>query len=536
MPETGEITGKVIDRSAVGTQTMAATAFPAASEAAVEILKAGGNAVDAAVAAAWALSVCEPSGSGLGGQTTLLISTPDGKTTVLDGHSYAPEAVSLRTVSPRQQRWGYRASTIPSTPATLGAALDRFGSLPLQQVLAPAIRLAEEGFPVTNLMRLHIRWCKSTLENCPFVARIFLPRGRPPARGKTLRQAKLARTLKKLAERGAEDFYRGGIARAIVRDMRRNGGLLTADDLASFDMPVEMQPLSASYRGHRVITVPPPGGGLQLLLGLKILEYLDFHENIGHPDAHETMALTINALFRERERLPLYPDLMTPSQLAWLLSDDRAAEVAASLRAKYNFEPMMDEEEPGETTHLSVVDSNGMAVALTQSIQSLFGAKFANEKLGFFYNNYLCTCPRFQHPYQLKSRAMPQSNVAPTMVFPGVGEAEENTPELILGAAGSRRITSSILQVISNFLDGGMSLQQAVDAPRVHALLSGKVLLEGRLHEESLKEQLAQYFDRIQIKADRSHAMGAVQAVARDDDGNWIGVADPRREGRALGY
>lgn len=516
---------------------MVATAFPVATGAANEILKAGGNAVDAAVAAAWALSVCEPSGSGLGGQTTMLISTPDGKTVVLDGHSHAPASVSLRTVSERQQRWGYRAGTIPSTPATLGAALEHYGRLPLQKVLEPAIRLAEEGFPVTKLLRLHIRWCRSTLENCPFVARVFLPKGRPPAMGSTLRQAKLAKTLRKLTENGVDDFYRGAIARSIARDMRRNGGLLTGDDLAGCHLPIERQVLTTSYRGRRVVTVPPPGGGMQLLLGLKVLENLDGVDNASdNPDWYEAMTLTINTIFRERERLPLIPDLITPSLHRWLLSDERAAEVAASIRSEHNLMPLMVEEEPGETTHLSVVDSDGMAVALSQSIQSLFGAKVAHEKLGFFYNNYLCTCPRYHHPYQLKSRAMPQSNVAPTLVFPDGSEPDSKIPVLILGAAGSRRITSSILQVISNVIDRGMSLPDAVDAPRVHAVLTGKALVERRIASKELLEHLLKYFERIQIKASRSHAMGAVQAIARDGNGKWIGAADRRREGTAGGY
>jgi gamma-glutamyltranspeptidase/glutathione hydrolase len=516
---------------------MASTAFPAATEAAVEILQAGGNAVDAAVAAAWALSVCEPSGSGLGGQTTMLVSPPKGKIIALDGHSYAPAAVSLRTVGPKQQRRGFRACTIPSTPATLGAASARYGKLPLNTLIEPAIRLAEEGFPATKLLRRHIRWCRTALEKDAYAARRFLPKGNLPVQGEVFRQKKLARTLEKLASNGTEDFYRGEIADAIVRDMQRNGGLLNREDLVNFELPVEREPIEISYHGHRIVSVPPPGGGLQLLAALKVIGNLDveFGDN-NNVDLYESLALIINAVFRERVRWPINPELVTPSVRNWLLSEERAKEVAGMIRSDENLAPIMIEEEPGETTHLCTVDKDGMAVALTQSIQSLYGAKITNKDLGFFYNNYLCTCPRYHHPYQLKSHAMPQSNVAPTFVFQEKGGIKAENLRLIVGAAGSRRIISSILQIIINLLDRGKSLPEAVDEPRIHSMLNGKALVERRIASKKLMDQLSKYFRHVQIKAAHSHAMGAVQAIGREENGDWIGVADPRREGSALGY
>jgi gamma-glutamyltranspeptidase/glutathione hydrolase len=530
--------GKTSPRKATGDNAMASTAFPAATEAAVEILKAGGNAVDAAITAAWVLSVCEPSGSGLGGQTTMLITLPGGKIIALDGHSYAPAAVSLRTVGPKQQRRGFRACTIPSTPATLGAVSARYGKLPLKTLIEPAIRLAEEGFPVTKLFRRHLRWCQKALEKDAYAARRFLPKGKPPVRGRTFRQKKLARTLGKLATNGTEDFYRGEIADAIVKDMQRNGGLLNREDLVNFEIPVEREPIEISYRDHRVVSVPPPGGGLQLLAGLKVIDTLDleFGNNNNSVDWYESLALIINAIFRERVRWPISPDLVTASVRNWLLSEERAKEVANMIRSEENLAPIMIEEEPGETTHLCTVDKDGMAVALTQSVQSLYGAKVTNKDLGFFYNNYLCTCPRYHHPYQLKSHAMPQSNVAPTFVFRGEDSTKTENLRLVIGAAGSRRITSSILQIIINLLDRGKSLPEAVDAPRVHAMLNGKAMVEQEAASKKLTSQLSKYFRHVQIKAAHSHAMGAVQAIGREENGDWVGVADPRREGKASGY
>lgn len=513
----------------------AATGAGPATKVAVETLRAGGNAVDAAVAAAWALSVCEPSGSGLGGQTTLLIYFPDGKTVVLDGHSRAPAAVSRRTVDRAQQRRGHRATTIPSTPATLGAATRRYGRFSSSAVLQPAIHLAEEGFPVTKLLRQHAKWCRDSLMACPYASQVFLADGRLPKRGSILRQPNLARTLRQLAARGTDDFYRGQLAQDIAKDMTRSGGLLTAADLATCHLPVDREALSTSYHGHRVISIPPPGGGLQVLLGLKVFEALRRRtRDDSLPGGwYAAVAMAIDAVFRERDGWPLHPNALTPSLRSWLLGDERAAEIAAALQGSHR-SPGKGAEEPGETTHLCTVDEEGMIVALTQSVQSLFGAKVANPDLGFFYNNYLCTCPRYRHPSLLGSRAIPQSNAAPTLLLAECGGQEH--PVLALGAAGSRRITSSILQVIANCTDRGLPLPEAVDAPRIHPLPSGKVLVERRIAKADVIQRLSQRFGQVLVKAGRSHMMGAVQAIGWDSAGHWVGVADPRREGTADGY
>lgn len=204
----------------------------------------------------------------------------------------------------------------------------------------------------------------------------------------------------------------------------------------------------------------------------------------------------------------------------------------------------MDEEEPGETTHLCTADNRGNAVALTQSIQSLFGAKVANSQLGFLYNNYLCTCKRRPHPYQLGSRCIPQSNATPTLILrndtsdtarSGGTRRYQQKPLLVLGAAGSRRITSAILQVISSILDRGISLDQAVGSPRVHALLNRKVCIERPAATEPLLRRLEKCFHKVKIKAPHSYFMGAVQAIQFREDGTLIGMADPRRDGVAAG-
>jgi gamma-glutamyltranspeptidase/glutathione hydrolase len=525
---------------------MASTAFPLATEAAVEILRDGGNAIDAAVAAAWALAVCEPGGSGLGGKAVVLVHFATGKNVVIDGHSQAPEAVSKKRVGRTQQRKGYLACTVPSMAATMGYAQKRYGKLPLQRVLGPAIRLAEDGYPLTRLHCRQLKWCMADLRSSPAAGGLFLNNGRSFQTGDVFRQPVLAGTLHRLARFGTDDFYRGGIARDIAEDMKSHGGLITEKDLADNLLPVERDPVTSDYRGYRVLSVPPPGGGLPLLLALKILENFSPHELRGENGKwYEIIMRVIHGAFRECESWPMAPEKITPSFLSWFLSHERAAEVFQAMDGRDSEPPgKAGRNEPGETTHLCTADSQGNVVSLTQSIQSLFGAKVANEKLGFLYNNSLCTCPRYHHPYQLASRCVPRSNAAPTIVLanrPSSAPAPDRDPGLAyqpflaLGAAGSRRIMSSILQVISSIVDRGLSLPEAVGAPRGHVMLSGKAHIEKPALAGNLREHLERRFGEVQVRALHSYFMGAVQAIHFGRDGGFVGMADPRRDGTSAG-
>lgn len=530
---------------ATGAAGMVSTAFPSASEAGVEILRAGGNAIDAAVAAAWALSVCEPSSSGLGGQTILLIRFTDGRILVVDGHSHAPAAVSTSRVSGKQQQRGHRACTIPSTPATLEYAHKRYGVLPRATVMEPAIRLAEEGYMITSLQRRQTKWCRKALLASPAASRLFLREGRSPLAGDVFQQKELAATLRRLADIGTEDFYRGRIADAIADDMAGNGGLITRRDLAEYEGPVECEPLAVEYRDCQVVSVPPPAGGMQVLLGLKILEHFTPDELARQTDRwYEVLAEVTHAVFRERKRFMLHPRDSTPLLLTQHLSDEVASDIVRHIQGRGNNDAAeADVEEPGETTHLCTADGQGNIVALTQSIQSLFGAKVANGQLGFLYNNYLSTCKRRPHPYQLGSGCIPLSNVAPTLVLRGRRGPEEKKdgskgadgPLLAVGAAGSRRIVSSILHVIAGIVDGGMSLEEAVRLPRIHGLLARKVYIERPAATQTLLGQLEKHFHKVTVKDTYSYSMGGVQAIHFRGDRAFVGMADPRRDGIAIG-
>jgi gamma-glutamyltranspeptidase / glutathione hydrolase len=517
------ITAPAFSRAEAGV----ATASGPATDAAVAILRAGGNAVDAAVAAAFALAVCEPSGSGLGGQASVLVAVPGGGVSAIDGHSVAPAGVSRATVTRAQQRTGYAACTVPSTAAVLGHAHARWGVLPWPEVLVPAIALARDGHEMTKLGRRQLRWVARSLTRDPVAAEIFLPGGRVPRVGDMLRQPGLARTLTRLAAAGAQDFYTGQLSRTIVAEMAARGGLITAQDLAAAAGPQTRTPLWMSYGGHTIATMPAPAGGLAMLLALRTT--LEMGSGSGE-DAHWAMlaAVSTRAAHRLRDRLALAEAREPDSPPEHLLEEM----IRRTLREAARFQPQDDPaagehpappgtgEEPGDTTHLSVTDGSGMTVALTASIQSLFGAKVAAGGLGFVWNNYLRTCPRRRSPYRLGPGCRPRSNAAPTIVLNGSG-----APILAIGAAGSRRITSALVQVLTSVLERGTSLPAALGAARMHATTSALWV------ERPLVAQLPAGVGPVRVRQRHAYAMGAVQAVLRHPDRSVCAAADPRREG-----
>ena len=502
----------------------AATAHPLATDAALELMRAGGNAIDAAVAAAWTLAVCEPSASGLGGQTTILLHRPGESPQVIDGHSRAPRGVSIDTVTRQQQRVGHRACVVPSTVATLGYLHRTHGRRSRAEVMEPAIRAAEEGYAVTPLLRSQIAATLPALSASRGMTNLFLPGGCVPPVGSMLRPRSLAATLRQLTAAGEDDFYHGAMAREIVDDMRVHRGLIDAEDLASLDLPVERPGLCGTYRGYRIVTAGVPCGGEQLLAGLRALETLESAS--GRPPSLDEWRMHVaeasSAAFRRRERLP---SLGRPADDVLGHSDHDACP------ARPDEEHWSRLEEPGDTTHLTVSDAAGNIVALTQSIQSVFGAKVACDPLGFVYNNYLRTCPRRVHPSQLGPRCTPRSNVAPTLIYDGAS----GRPVLAMGAAGSRRITSALLLVISAVLDHRVSLEDAVAAPRVHGLNSGKVWIERPAASERLLALVGSWATRSVVKSRRNFSMGCVQALQFFEDGTVQGASDPRRDGTAKG-
>ncbi len=503
-------------------------ATPEAAAAGIEILEAGGNAVDAAVAIAFALGVTEPFGSGLGGQIVLLVHPPDGEPFVINGSSIAPRGVPPNATTMDLE--GHKASTVPSTAKVLDLAWRNSGSgrLGWDRLISPAIRYAEDGYRIGPYQHGVLSRHVDSLKESPTLVGHFLrPDGSVPQRDSTFQQPRLAETLRRLARHGADDFYVGAIAAEIVQDMQSNGGWIAAADLAEFPEPRIVAPLKRNYRGWDVYTLPPPFGGWVVLQALEILEKAPAEDLRPTSPLHSIwMAEALRVGHRRRQEEPIRNLL------------DYDMEVAERLRSK-NIARLIksfSRPESDETTHFSVVDADGLAVSATASINAFYGALVAHPKLGFPYNDYMRdfvdAAP--DHPYALAPGAMAYSSMSATII------ARDGCPHLVLGSPGSKRIISTVAQVITHWIDGSRDVVEAVAAPRMHVLTEESMLCIEReqIHPSELADLERRGFRVVlpissQTRNRRNPYFGGVHAVAREA-GGWRGAADPRRDGAVM--
>ncbi|MFH1723497.1 MAG: gamma-glutamyltransferase [Elusimicrobiota bacterium] len=501
---------------------MVATAHYLATQAGADVLERGGNAVDAAIAASLALAVCEPAGSGLGGMAMMVVHLArPGRTLALMGPCRAPRRATPELVSQGKRYRGHRAVAVPSHPATVDYALRHFGTLKPGDVLAPAIRIAEEGYPVTNLQHeIAVRYRKQLAEGAG--AGLFLDAGGEPlAPGTWLRQPVLARTLRRLAEAGFRDFYEGEIASRMAADMTRNGGFLAADDLTDIPWPQEKPPLRGEFDGGEVFTLGPPGGGLALIEMLNLLGAL---AGPGFdPDSPEGVALLAGIIRQARRDRREYAmrigaeDLGAAGDYAGL---PYAGRTAGAVRRELGL--------GGETSHISVMDKYGNAVAMTQSIERSFGAAAVSPELGFLYNGFLraFNVKKPGHPHYLRPGAPARSNASPTLVL------KDGRPWAALGSTGSERTASGIFEVLVRLRR--QPPFEAVLAPRLHCTPESEVLLEADRFPPEAVAALARKGFTVERLEPYAFAMGGLQLVVRQE-GGFRGVGEPRRDGAAAG-
>ncbi len=525
-------------RSATSHWGMVSSASRRATRAGVLMLERGGNAVDAAVATAFCLGVTEPAASGLGGQSMALVHLAEPRRTfALDGSSRAPFAVNPMKLPDKPLKLGIRATTVPSTPATLGYLLEHHGRLDLQTVLGPAIEAAREGFRTPPLLARLIKRESVEIGRDPLASRLFLRDGRPAKKGERIVQPELAGCMKRLGSDGWQSFYLGDMADEIVRDVQARGGLLTEADMRQIPIPQERPVLEGQYRKLRIATFPPPGAGRALVEILNILETFDPGEiDLETPGAHEILAQVFMHVLRDRDQRPVDPDLYLQTRKKRMIDKRYAERVAQRIRELMRVSPSIPPPPPGrsgETTHLCAADADGNVVGITQSVELVFGCKRMHPSLGFVYNNYLNTFEYrdMTHPYYLLPGASPWSSVAPTLVF------KRKVPIYCLGSPGSERIATSLAQVITRVVDMGQDLGRAIEAPRLHSSKAGEVQIEMKRFDEEVVEALRRRGFRIRRRGAYSFYLGCVQAVrmpaSRRED--FVGVADPRRDGAALG-
>jgi len=511
------------------------SATPEASAAGYDILKKGGNAVDAAVAISFVLGVTEPAMSGLGGGTQILLALPGQKPIAINGATLSPAATPEDAT--RADLTYHRRSTIPSTVKVLDYIWKKHGSgnIDWADLLAPAIRYAEQGFEVGQFRHKVYKKYEQVLKRSPHHTQQFLlPDGSIPAPGDRIYQAVLAQTLRRLAKEGADDFYQGQIARDMAEDMAANDGWVTFEDLKSFPDPVELDPVHTNFRGYDVYSQPPPCGGWTVMLALNMLEEYSSQElQFGTQSRFEKVLTALHLAHQDRKEAPI-TDLINFQEFV----EQKTAKLYARQLLE-NYQPPgkaeLFEEKEGETTHFSVVDKNGMAIAVTASINAYFGAAAASPKLGFLYNTYMndFEIGHPEHPYAIKPGKMNYSSMSPTIV------QKNGKTRLIIGSPGSARIISSVAQLTQLWIDSGMGIHDIVSAPRLHSV-NGKIYVEKTdIRSEWLKSFREQGFEIAFPTYDLvtnglNPYYGGIHAIAWEK-GQWVGVADPRRDGISLG-
>ena len=547
----------------VGERGMVSSAHPLASDAGLNILREGGNAVDAAVATAFAIGVVEPQMSGLGGSGSALI--------WLDGTRQA-EYLNFYAANPARPFFALpdmafvdstlrlRATGVPTAVAGLLAMHERFGSLPRSTIMAPAIRLAREGFPVNQILAQMVASNRERLAADPFARRQFLPDGKPILPGTLIRNPELADVLETVSDQGASGFYEGEVAKRLVSALNGGGHPATLTDLADYS-PEWKRPLCGVYRGNTVLSAPPPQSGMQIIQTLKLLAPFNL-DSLGLPTHSATAfsvmvsALRVGMADNQANTDPNWATVPARGIISDEFARRRAREVtagsphdtiAAGDAGRFDragaddgcaiFQPYgeafvvegglpNDEEDAhGETTHVSVVDEKGNAVSLTQTNSSVFGTGVTVS--GFFLNN---SGFRFTEEHRsVRSRSqwrVRRSTISPTIVLRG------DDVHMVIGAPGGLRIPTAIVQNMVYMLDYGMDPLNALRMPR---LFPNPNTLRVQLEHGFDSELLAQTRRLGYEPAALSFGYARIYAIVRRGN-QWIGVADPRHDGQARGY
>lgn len=527
---------------------MVASSEPLASQAGVEILRAGGNAVDAAVAVGFALAVTFPQAGNLGGGGFMLIRMSDGESVVVDYREEAPAAATPTmyqdaqgNVIPGASTIGARAAGVPGTVMGLALAEQRYGHLGLARVMAPAIRLARSGFPVSYALAEKFRYGQELLQKFDGSRRIFLDDGNLRAPGAIFRQPDLARTLAAIARHGPTAFYSGAVAIALAATMQKYHGLITRDDLAHYQAKLR-QPLVGRFRGYDILTSPPPSaGGTMLIEMLNVLEPLDLDSPNSYDSIH-LLAETMRRVYADRAAYLGDADfgavpvggLTSPRYAARLREEVLHARPEAPVRAGT---PQIFES--GATTHFSVVDGQGDAVSNTYTLNGWFGCGVTVEGAGFLLNNEMDDfsskpgSPNLFGLVQGKANAIaphkrPLSSMTPTIVTRG------NQVRLVLGSPGGSTIPNTVLQVLLNVLVYKMDVLQAVTAPRFHdQWVPDRLAFERVGFSSDTLEKLRQAGYPVAFR----DTIGDCEAVEVAPDSGWrFGASDPRGSGKAVGY
>jgi len=532
---------------------MVASTSPIASQVGVEVMRRGGNAVDAAVAVAFALAVVWPEAGNLGGGGFLLVRRADGTADFIDYRERAPHAATRDLYLDRDGRPRPGASTegdlavaVPGTVAGLALALRKHGTRPWAELLEPARRLAADGFVVDAATARSLAQAAPLLARSPECRRVFFHGEAPLGVGDRLVQPELAATLGRLQANGPRELYEGETARRIVDEMRAHGGLIDAHDLAEY-APVERAPLRGSYRGYELLTAPPPSSGGVLLL--EMLNLLERHPvaRLGYhsPDELHLLVEAARRAFADRAALLGDPDFVRVpvAELvakSYAAARDRELDPARAMPSARVRAGLPVPREATETTHFSIVDEAGDLVANTFTLNGAFGSGVMPPGTGFLLNDEMddfAAAPSVPNAYGLVQgeanaiapRKRPLSTMTPTIVLKG------GRPWLAIGSPGGPTIASTVLQVIVDLVDFGMNLREAIEASRVHhQWLPDVIEWEPRGLDPATRAALEA---RGHAFAPQPRYLGDAQGVMIDETTRLrLGASDPRGGGLAVGY
>jgi gamma-glutamyltranspeptidase/glutathione hydrolase len=536
---------------------MVASQHELASRIGVEVMRRGGNAVDAAVAVAFALAVVYPEAGNLGGGGFMLIRKRDGSTFAIDYREMAPGAANRDIFVDEKgelirgeggSRVGYRASGVPGTPAGLEMAFKKYGSgkVKWRELIEPSRKLAADGFVLSYRLANLFKSYKGDLEKYEDSKRIFLNGGKYFEEGDVLRQPDLAQTLGRMQKGGAAEFYTGRTAELIADDMKRNKGLITLEDLRNY-VAKERTPLRGTYRGHEIVSMPPPSsGGIVMFQVLNMLEMFDLRK-MGYNSAqrYHLVAEAMRRAFADRAEYmgdPDFANVPTEKLIDKSYARGRAGTINLTQASKsteikagaVNFVEGMD------TTHFTVADSEGTVVANTYTINDLYGSAVTIRGTGVLMNNEMddfAARPGKPNLFGLiqgennsvQPRKRPLSSMTPTIVL-----RKDGSVWFAIGARGGPRIITAVIQSVINVIDHDMNIQAAIDAPRVH---------QQWYPDEVLYEPFGLSPDTVNILGALGHTLAprpsniaSATAIMIDEKGVKLGAIDSRSDGEALGY
>jgi gamma-glutamyltranspeptidase/glutathione hydrolase len=523
-----------------------------ATQVGVEILKKGGNAVDAAVAVGFALAVTYPQAGNIGGGGFMVIRMANGETVTIDFREKAPMKASENmfldengNFVPEKSQVGHLSVGVPGSVAGLLLALEKYGTMSRREVLEPAIELAEKGFIVNEGLANAFKNAFEHFKKFPSTMRYFSKNGQPYSAGDRLIQKDLAKVLKLIRDKGRDGFYKGKVADLIVEEMKRGGGLITYEDLENYQ-PVLRKPVVGNYRGYEIISMgPPSSGGVCLIELLNILENFDLKKyGFGSSYTIHYLVEAMKRVYADRAEYLGDPDFVQ-IPLDKLLSKEYAKELASEIDTFYAtpssriIRSVSPTSEGVHTTHYSVVDRWGNVVAVTTTINSYFGSMVVVDGAGFFLNNEMddfSAKPGAPNQFGLlgskANSIQPEkrmlSSMTPTIVL------KNGKPFLVLGSPGGSTIITSVLQVILNVVDFGMNIQEAVDSPRIHhQWYPDQIFFERRGLPRDVIENLERRGHKL---VERAGYQGEVQAILIDENGVKYGAVDPRGYGLAMGY